>query len=139
MNSNRVFEIADFFVNPFHRVISGESGSFCLCHNKKLTPVCPQLLFWLFRKKHELRQSILKLATFCVDPFGQVITGESGGGTSIVDDKTTDFDDVGQQQQKSFNSGSDFIFIFILVSNNSKHINSIKFTIFIFHQAKMSH
>ena len=22
------------FVNPFHRVISGESGSFCLCHNK---------------------------------------------------------------------------------------------------------
>ena len=72
------------------------------------------------------------MATFCVDPFGQVITGESGGGTSIVDDKTTDFDDVGQQQQKSFNSGSDFIFIFILVSNNSKHINSIKFTIFIF-------
>ena len=101
--------------------------------------MCPQLLFWLFRKKHELRQSILKLATFCVDPFGQVITGESGGGTSIVVDKTTDFDDVEQQQQKSFNSGSDFIFIFILVSNNSKHINSIKFTIFIFHQAKMSH
>ena len=66
--------------------------------------------------KHELRQSILKLATFCVDPFGQVITGESGGGTSIVVDKTTDFDDVEQQQQKSFNSGSDFIFYFYFYS-----------------------